>query len=270
VNENGTAQVSDADFSYITAEDIKNGAYDRDSGAKRDTDLLTFKNKRNTYPVHFPAYSIDRGELTIGDIREQAAKKIGCDVKRTKLLYKGRNLKDDMRTCREEGLQEGVDIMCVTSEPLVNDSGSSDSEDDEFAPPSDQPKRRRNRNRNKKKKGKKPSDTVEADTLAVPGSETSRTASPKPPTPATPLDKLNALHQTLQSMIPACEEYIARPPSDPAKKEYEHKRLSETILTQVLIKLDGVETDEPEQRARRKELVRETQRVLSALDAAKI
>ena len=28
------------------------------------------------YPVHFPAYSIDDGELTIGAIRKSAAKKV--------------------------------------------------------------------------------------------------------------------------------------------------------------------------------------------------
>ncbi|GAM84767.1 hypothetical protein ANO11243_027680 [Dothideomycetidae sp. 11243] len=275
--ENGPTQVNDADFSYITTEDLRNGAYDRDSAPSRETDLLTFKNKRTLYPVHFPVYSIDRGELTIGDIREQAAKKIGCDVKRLKLLYKGKTLKDDGRTCREDGLREGIEIMCVASEGTVEPPSSSESEDEEEAIDGDgdgvtegQPKRRRNRNRNKKKKNKRRGDAGEADHLAVPGSECSRTASPIPPsTPATPLEKLNALDRTLQSLMPQCDDFIAQPPSEPSKREFEHKRLSETILAQVLIKLDGVETDDVDARARRKELVREAQRVLNALDAAK-
>lgn len=270
----GPAEVSDADFSYITADDLKNGAYDRDNGPPRDTDLITFKNKRVSHPVHFPAYSIDRGELTIGDIREQAARKIGCDVHRLKMLYKGKTLKDDARSCREEGLREGVDVMCVASEGAVERPSSSESDDDgegEDAAQDDQPKRRRNRNRNKKKrKNKQRSENADGDALVPPGSETSRTASPiPPPTPATPMDKLNALDQKLQSLVPLCADLMKNPPAEPAKREFEYKKLSETILTQVLIKLDGVETDDVDARARRKELVREAQKVLNALDAAK-
>lgn len=276
ITENGPSQVSDADFSYITADDLKNGAYDRDNGPPRDTDLLTFKNKRTTYPVHFPAYSIDRGELTVGDVRDQAARKIGCDPRRLKLLYKGKSLKDDGRSCREEGLREGVDVMCVTSDGVVEPPSSSDSEE-EAADGEDglaaegQPKRRRNRNRNKKKKNnKKRGDDVE-NNLSVPGSETSKPASraPSPNPLATPMDKLNAYNQVLQSLIPQCNEFISHPPSENSKREFEYKRLSETILAQVLLKLDGVESDDVDVRARRKELVREAQKVLNALDAAK-
>ncbi|KAF2150951.1 hypothetical protein K461DRAFT_322287 [Myriangium duriaei CBS 260.36] len=279
ITENGPTQVSDADFSYITADDLRNGAYDRDSG-QRDTDLLKFKNKRTSYHVHFPAYSIDRGELTIGDVRDQAAKKIGCDPRRLKMLYKGKTLKDDARSCREEGLREGVDVMCVTSDGVVEPPSSSDSEEEaangEDLAADGQPKRKRNRNRNKKKKNnnKKRGDDGESSTLAVPGNEGSRTPSrapsPIPPaTPATPIDKLNAYNQVLQSLIPQCDDFISHPPTDPAKRDFDYKRLSETILAQVLLKLDGVETDDVDARARRKELVKEAQRVLNALDAAK-
>ncbi|PNS20135.1 hypothetical protein CAC42_5585 [Sphaceloma murrayae] len=270
--ENGQTKVSDADYSYITTEDLQKGEYDRGSGPPRDTDVITIKNKKTSYPTHFPAYSIDRGELTVGDLRKEASKKLGCDVRRVKLLHRGKKLNDDTRSCREEGLRDGIDVMCVTGDATVIPEDSSDSEDaldSEAAANGDQPKRKRNRNRNKKKKSKKRGDAVDADGLAVPGSESSRTASPKPPTPATPIDKLNALHDTLKTFLPQVDEYIARPPSDKAKREFEYKKLSETILAQVLLKLDAVETDEPDARARRKELVKETQSMLNALDAAK-
>lgn len=270
--ENGQTKVSDADYSYITTEDLQKGEYDRGSGPPRETDVITIKNKKTTYPTHFPAYSIDRGELTVGDVRKEAAKKLGCDIRRIKLLHRGKKLNDDTRSCREEGLRDGVDIMCVTGDTIAEPESSSDSEDGldgEEGANGEQPKRKRNRNRNKKKKNKKRGDGPSSDGLAVPGSESSRAPSPKPPTPVTPIDKLNALHDKLKTYIPQTDEYIAHPPSDPAKREFEHKKLSETILAQVLLKLDAVETDEPEARARRKELVKETQNVLNKLDAAK-
>ncbi|KAF4555671.1 BAG domain-containing protein [Elsinoe fawcettii] len=270
--ENGQTKVSDADYSYITTEDLQKGDYDRDSGPPRETDVLTIKNKKTKYPVHFPAYSIDRGELTIGDVRKEASKKLGCDVRRIKLLHRGKKLNDDQRSCREEGLRDGLDIMCVTGDTIIEPDSSSDSEGglDAGEAGGEQPKRKRNRNRNKKKKNKKRGDTADVDGLAVPGSESSRTASPKPPpTPKTPIDKLNALHDTMRSFIPLVGNYVSNTPTDPKERDFEHKKLSETILAQILLKLDAVETDEPEARARRKELVRETQKLLNDLDAAK-
>ena len=255
-------------------DSLKRGDYDDKTGPPRETDLLVLKNKKTAYPVHFPAYSIDRGELTVGAVREQAAKKTGAsDPKRIKLFYKGRNLKDDGHACRAEGLKAGSEMMCVIGDALPDDEASSDSDSDGLAVDSgsadgDKPKRKRNRNRSKKKKGKKNTEGSTTDPLPVPSLETSRAPSPKVPTPVTPLDKLNAIEQKLQEMLPSCNDFLTNPPSEPAKRDFEHKRLSETILAQILLKLDAVDTDEPEARARRKELVKESQRLLNSLDAS--
>ncbi|KAK5160829.1 hypothetical protein LTR04_004516 [Oleoguttula sp. CCFEE 6159] len=292
-----SSQVNDGDFSYITSDDLKNqqqppnatsqpyqSSHTRPSGPPRDTDVLVLKNKRVSYPVHFPAYSIERGELTVGRVREEAAKKAGAgDPRRVKLFYKGQNLADDTRTCASQGLRTNGEILCVLGDAVPEPADHSSSSDDsgvdvDGAAAGDAPKRKRNRTRNKKKKNqsKKSSGTATpttSDSLPLPHSSSnpsSRPRSPAPPaTPATAMDKLNALSSTLAILLPQCAQYTASPPSDPAKRDFEHKRLSETILAQVLLKLDAVETEgDAEARARRKELVREAQNVLNGLDAA--
>ncbi|EME50249.1 hypothetical protein DOTSEDRAFT_20619 [Dothistroma septosporum NZE10] len=293
----GSTKVSDADFSYITADDLRkhqaetmnqqqqSGDSAPDLGPPRDTDVIRLRNKRQEYAVHFPAYSIAKGELTIGQVRDQAAKKTGtADTRRIKLLYKGRNLKDGSRTCKQEGLREGAELMCTIAEKLDSPSSSDDDDDDEFAydagTAGGEPKRRRNRGKKSKRRNKREEREGVSGTstpqpgepnLGVPNSQQHpRAQSPKPPTsPATPLDKLNELHQKLQTFIPDVRAFQTAPPSDPAKKEFEHKRLSETILTQVLLKLDAVETEgDSDARTRRKALVQETQKVLADLDIA--
>ena len=268
-------QVNDGDYSYITSDDLKRGDYDDKSGPPRDTDLLVLKSRKTSYPVHFAAYSIDRGELTIGAVRDQAAKKTGTsDAKRIKLLYKGKNLKDDSRACRAEGLKAGAEIMCTIADPLQDDDDSDDSDSDGIGAEDgevdgDKPKRKRNRTRNKKRKGKKPAEPQPSDTLPVTPVDTSRTSTPKPPVaPLTPAGRLDTVYAKLQEMMPLCQDFITDPPSDQAKREFEHKKLGETVLAQILLKLDAVETDDPDLRARRKELVKQSQRLLTSLDEA--
>lgn len=293
----GSTKVSDADFSYITADDLRRHQAESmgqpssptdtpsDLGPPRDTDVLILRNKKNEYAVHFAAYSIAKGELTIAQIREQAAKKMGAgDARRVKLLYKGRNLKDDSRTAKQDGLKDGMEIMCTVAEPVQSD-GEDDDEDDDFEGINEvgqaegETKRKRNRGKKSKRRNRREDrDGTSGTSTPVPGGpslglpnnpQTSRSHSPQPPTsPATPLDKLNALHQKLQSFVPDCEKFVASPPTEAAKRDFEHKRLTETILTQVLLKTDGVETEgDEEARMRRKALVKETQSWLNRLDA---
>ncbi|WPG98405.1 Hypothetical protein R9X50_00119500 [Acrodontium crateriforme] len=289
----GSSKVSDSDFSYITADDLRKHQAEankhsqhtvespQEYGPPRDTDVLVLRNKKKDFTVHFPAYSIPRGELTIGQVREQAGKKTGtADWRRVKLLYKGKNLKDDSRTCKQEGVREGAELMCTIADSIPSDSPSDDSEDDEFGGQDNDngdgaARKKRNRGKRSKRKNKREQNSgtstplESSERLGVPPA-TQRAPSPKPPaTPATPIEKLDALFATLHSFIPDCDKFKSAPPGEPAKRDFEHKRLSETLLTQVLLKADGVEVEgDTEARMRRKELVKETQAILQSLDAA--
>jgi hypothetical protein len=66
------------------------------------------------------------------------------------------------------------------------------------------------------------------------------------------------------------QDFIARPPTDPKKLVDEHRRISETTMQNVLLKLDAVEPNgDQETRMRRKELVQKVQNTLKDLDDAK-
>jgi hypothetical protein len=84
----------------------------------------------------------------------------------------------------------------------------------------------------------------------------------------TPLEQVNALTEYFQrELLPLCDEYLADPPTDPKKREFEYRKLSETILAQVMLKADGIEPDGNETvRNARKALIKEAQASLNRLD----
>ncbi|QDS72274.1 hypothetical protein FKW77_006413 [Venturia effusa] len=284
-------QVEDSDFSYITAEDLANEQATKNAALKpshnRDTDVLILKNKRMNYPVHFPAHSIDRGELTVGEIRTAAAKKLDipvADMDRIKMLWKGKQFKDDSKTARQEGLRSDAEseILLTVGEHVPKDNEPSDSEgeDDEDVALHGGKKKRRSRKskRGKKKGGDSPtssarnSSTLNPDATYFPNAAPppkSGTSTPKPQAvPQTAIQKLDTLASRFHTeFVPDCIQFLSNPPAEKAKRDFEHKKLTETILAQILIKLDSVETEgDPEARQRRKDLVRETQSMLNKLD----
>lgn len=94
-------------------------------------------------------------------------------------------------------------------------------------------------------------------------------APPSPPSSKTPLGTLEAISSIFHTTLkPQCRDFIAYPPSDVKARDTEYKRLSETILAHIILKLDAVETEGDEGlRAKRKELIRETQAILANLDS---
>lgn len=275
-----------------------------DANPSRETDVLVFRQGRTNYPTHFPAQSIRDGELNIGTIRMAAAKKMGVgDPSRIRMFFKGHNLKFDDRTAREEGLRgdgSGSEILCVVgesgtgglapgAEERYGSEGFGDEEEeseegDERDGLGKKKPRKRGGKKNKRKGGAPVSGTSSpgmgySNATATPSEYIpmpSNFSAPKPASPSpkagqqpqTPLGKMDALASKFHTeFVPLCVAYIQNPPEDKAKRVFEYKKLSESILAQVLLKLDGVETEgDQEARARRKELVREVNGMLNRLD----
>jgi hypothetical protein len=263
--------VTEDDYSYITSDDLaaQPRTYDPrrpfPSMVEAEDDVLLLRNKGVTYQVRFPAYSIGDGKLQVRDIKDRAKVVLGLpdgSEERLKLLYKGQQLKDPLRPCREYNLKNQSEVLCIVGEApeAPEDSDGSASVADSIG------KKTRVR-KSKKNKNKKTDPNLTPDPGTSEGP--SRGVSPSPG-PKTALEKLQSISSHFKTKIlPLCVQFTAAPPQDPKKKEFEHKKLSETIMNEVVLKLDAVETDgDPEIREKRRALVRETQGVLRGLDEA--
>lgn len=267
----GIPPVTDEDFSYITSQDLEDhsflGTRSGAGGPPVEDDVLIIKNKGVTYPAHFPAYAIGDGKLRVRDVRDRIGLMMELSeraTRRIKLLYKGRQLKEPAAPVRDYGVKNKSELMAILAD-IRDESSPSDEEmvivNDNQAP---RPKRKRG----KKKSGKSKGD---GDSTNSPRDSTSNVDMASPAPGAGPMKMLNELsHEFSTKLYPLCEAYIASPPSDPKKRDDEHRKLSETILQNIILKLDAVETEGvAEVRARRKELVTKVQDVFKALDNAK-
>lgn len=291
-------QVRDGDFSYIGPDDIVDPPSQGYSAAadENEPDIICLRHRGTIYPLHFRAYAIDDGVLSVGALRREAAAKMGVNnPNQVRLLYKGNLLKDDTRACKSEGLKQHSEVLCVvsevgastpsdvsdydgrTSDPTIQRPGSSSSRIDG----EEEPVRTSKKKNKKKKNTKKNTRSAGGEDALAPSASLGppQSASSRPSTPSqppnlkfikTPLEQVSALLGYLQQeLVPQCDAYVANPPTDPKKREFEYKKLSESILAQIMLKADGIEPDGNETvRNARKALIKEAQANLNRLDQA--
>ena len=179
-----------------------------DDPGNDEPDVILVRHKGSLYKLKFPAFSLAEGLTLVGHLRQQAAIEFDVeDTSRVTLVYQGKTLKSDAKTCHEEGLKMRSEVLCVVKR--------------------------------------------------------------------TPLEEIDFLTQKFRTeLVPQglefiSTQFISNTPAGDKKRDVEYRRVSETILTQILLKFDAIDTEgDSEARLRRKEVVKEVQNFLNDLDKA--
>ncbi|RPA94981.1 hypothetical protein L873DRAFT_1830070 [Choiromyces venosus 120613-1] len=223
----------------------------------RDDDYIMVKHGTKEYMVSYPVGTITSGIVTVGAVRDQCVRLTGVEPERVSLSCGGKILRDDTAPLRSLGIGQAARILCVASKTAP--ISPTDSEPaiivDSFdgATPT----------KSKKKKNKK---------KARPTSPLPPSPSPSPQpevkkVPLMPLQQIEAVWEGIVANLhPLINGFLQNPPADADKRADTHRRLTEAMMGE-LLKLDSVESGEPEVRARRKEVVKQIQGTFDSLDA---
>ena len=278
----GHAQVTDGDFEYVNPEADpfdtphrqRNPAYPADDA--EGPDIIRLQHKNYTFESLYEPFAISDGKVSVGHIREKAAIQLigrAADPRRVRLIYKGKELKDDSKAAKGEGLKQLSQIMCVVSDALVHGSSASSASEGESNVSA-----ATNGSLTSKKKRRKSKKTSK-DTLSPPTTEKGPSPSntPRPSSPSNgagsngPSGQVEKLASTFHTIwVPKCIKYLTSPPDDSKSVEQEFLRLSVSLEEQIVLKADGIEMQgDQHARQKRKDLVTEVQAMLKKLDEAK-
>jgi prophage antirepressor-like protein len=82
------------------------------------------------------------------------------------------------------------------------------------------------------------------------------------------LGKLQALSDTFHdTWVPLCRKFTANPPHSSGEREKEHRKLSESVMTHIILKADAIEVDSSDARLFRKGLLKEVNDEMKKIDA---
>ncbi|KAL7276751.1 hypothetical protein RUND412_000249 [Rhizina undulata] len=194
----------------------------------RTLDEIRVKHTSNDHTISFPARAIAAGDVSVGDLRKRVKDATDIPYERVVLVSAGRNLTDDAAKLSDYGLAHGAKLLCIGSKGTASKS--------------------------KKKKSKSKSAAAAA------------AAAQAPPKILTPAEKIEAVREGVYSNFgDKIKDFMENAPAEQDKREDAHRRVSETVMGE-LLKLDSIESSEPEVRARRKEVVKEIQGILDELD----
>jgi BAG domain/Ubiquitin family len=274
-----------------------------------EPDLIHVQYMGRMLPIIFPAYSINEETTSVGHLRKNVARTLGTDASKIRLIYKRRELKQNRYSLKKYGMKQNSEVTAIMTERSIDydrdGTVSSGSDSESSGNPVPQPRRPRAQStvrlrsdedipRQSRPSGPHlhPNGHVPSashrDLPRPSGAErvvrrerepsTSRGASPAPPTnnlpaadPNTPLGKLQALASTFHTQfLPPATKFLLSPPSDPDQRHKEHLKLSESIMAQIVLKADDIQTEgNVDARNTRKNLVNEANRVLRDLDGVK-
>jgi len=254
-------------------------------------DVMLIKHNGVIYPERFPAYSIGDGKLQVDDVLQRVELVLRLtprEARGVRLFYKGRRVRDPRAPIRDYGVKNNSEVLVMIGEP-IGESGGSDSSEEIVVVGRDEPEETNRPKPEKSRRGRRQDERSPRSSnfsLEVPTEDRDRRsisrvrtqspsslsavsgASAAAGVPGGPIEKMNSIASHFNTKLrPLCEQYLAKPPSDRKKNEDEHRKISETVMQQVLLKLDEVDTSiEEGARARRKELVQEVQGTLKKMD----
>jgi hypothetical protein len=202
----------------------------------RHEDIINIKYGPNEYQFKYPPNTIATHALTVGHVRDKCAEILGVDVSKLVLTCAGVQLKDDNSTLQTLRIEHGAKILAMGSN----------------VPPS------------------QPVHHQDSETFTQQHNSQATLPTPPKSLPACPADRIEAVREhVVSNLLPLVNDFIydSRPEIGQSERDDAHRRLGETIMAE-LLKLDGVETEDPAIRARRKQVVKEIQSMLDGLDQA--